>query len=509
MSRRSDTISAAVDVDSYDIAIIGGGINGACLFDLLCRRGYRTILLDKGDFAGGTSQASAMMIWGGLLYLRNLDILSVFNFSRSRDQMIRTMADWISPCRFRFLPTQKGMLSKLPILSALYLYWVIGCFNRKKPFVEARFPEQKHLLRRYNSLLFEEGMLRCSDCRFVLHWLTRKRSPQQSALNYCELKGGDYHTKERLWHLRARDRISSKDIEICSRVVINCGGVWTDRINRSMNIQSPFKHVFSKGVFIGFQRPEEQTTPLVFAQKEQNDVMLSIPWGPVSLWGPTEETVTDLEKGFQVTPGDIKFLLERYQHHMDSVPDRDDIISLRCGIRPLAVKKDYHKDQYPLDLSRSFKVAVDTDTPWISVYGGKITGCDHAAGVVADKVEKLVAPQFKQVEPVMEAGNPEQSCPTTHFPGLTAQSPTLKWCMEHEHCHTLADYLRRRTNIAQWVQREGLGKQNEYKDHLHSLCLTLADGDVGAADRELETYTRQVAIRFDRILDHIYRGGSS
>ena len=142
MSRRNDTISAAVDVDSYDIAIIGGGINGACLFDLLCRRGYRTILLDKGDFAGGTSQASAMMIWGGLLYLRNLDILSVFNFSRSRDQIIRNMADWISPCRFRFLPTQKGMLSKLPILSAMYLYWVIGCFNRKRPSVETHFPEQ-------------------------------------------------------------------------------------------------------------------------------------------------------------------------------------------------------------------------------------------------------------------------------------------------------------------------------------------------------------------------------
>ncbi|MEA2113758.1 MAG: FAD-dependent oxidoreductase [Thermodesulfobacteriota bacterium] len=503
MSRRSDTISAAVDGDNYDIAIIGGGINGACLFDLLCRRGYRTILIDKGDFAGGTSQASAMMIWGGLLYLRNLDILSVFNFSRSRDQMIRTMADWISPCRFRFLPTQKGLLSKLPILSAMYLYWVLGCFNRQKPSVEARFPGQEHLIRCTDSLLFEEGMLRCSDCRFVLHWLTRKRPPQQSALNYCELKGGDYNTKERLWHLKARDRISSKDIEICSRVVINCGGVWTDRINRSMNIQSPFKHVFSKGVFIGFQRPEEQTTPLVFAQKEQNDVMLSIPWGPVSLWGPTEDTVTDIERGFKVSADDIRFLLEQYQHHMNTIPDRDDIVSLRCGIRPLAVKKDYHKDEYPLDLSRSFKVAVDTDTPWISVYGGKITGCNHAADVVATKVATLAAPQLKQADPVMESGKTEQSCPTTHFPGLTAQSPTLEWCMEHEHCHTLADYLRRRTNIAQWVQREGLGRQSENRVHLRSLCLTLADGDAEAADRELDGYSQQVTTRFDRILEHV------
>ncbi len=502
MSRRDDTISAVGDGD-FDVAIIGGGINGACLYDLLCRKGYRTILLDKGDFAGGTSQASAMMIWGGLLYLKNMDIPSVFGFSRSRDQMIRNMTDWVSPCRFRFLPTQKGLLSKIPILSAMYLYWVIGCFNRKRPSIEARFPEQKHLVRPCDSLLFEEGMLHFSDCRFVLHWLTQNRSPQQLAINYCELMDGDYNKKEHLWHLRACDRIIKREVEICAKAVVNCGGVWTDRINDSMNIQSPFKHVFSKGVFVGLQRPDEDATPLIFAQKEHNDVILSIPWGPVSLWGPTEETVIDIEKGFKVTADDIRFLLEQYQHHMATVPDIDDIVSLRCGIRPLAVKKDYHKDSYPLDLSRNFKVVADTDVPWISVYGGKITGCDQAAGVVAGKVKTFVSPQVRQTDPVMGPSRLEQSCPTTNFPGLTKQVPTLEWCMEHEHCYTLADYLRRRTNIAQWVQREGLGKHDEYKDHLLSLSLTLTDGDVEAAEKELKTYSKKVTTGFDRILEQI------
>ena len=57
--------------NNFDITIIGGGINGASLYNKLVQEGYRVLLIDKGDFASGTSQASGMMIWGGLLYLRN------------------------------------------------------------------------------------------------------------------------------------------------------------------------------------------------------------------------------------------------------------------------------------------------------------------------------------------------------------------------------------------------------------------------------------------------------
>ena len=68
----------------FDIAIIGGGINGAAVYHQLCSQGYRVLLVDKADFGGGTSQASAMFIWGGVLYLRNLELLTVAKFCLSR-----------------------------------------------------------------------------------------------------------------------------------------------------------------------------------------------------------------------------------------------------------------------------------------------------------------------------------------------------------------------------------------------------------------------------------------
>ena len=72
---------AAIDACAgrFDAAIIGGGITGASLYDRMCREGYRVLLVDRGDFGSGTSQASAMMIWGGLLYLRQLDFGTVWN----------------------------------------------------------------------------------------------------------------------------------------------------------------------------------------------------------------------------------------------------------------------------------------------------------------------------------------------------------------------------------------------------------------------------------------------
>src|SRR4029453_7510057 len=115
----------------FDVAIIGGGIHGACLYHHLCSQGYRVLLADQGDFAGGTSQASAMMIWGGLLYLKNLDLGCVLKLSASRDRMIGGMKEWIRPQRFRIIPGRERNTAIVNI--ALYLYWLLGGFRRSRP----------------------------------------------------------------------------------------------------------------------------------------------------------------------------------------------------------------------------------------------------------------------------------------------------------------------------------------------------------------------------------------
>ena len=142
-SRRSQW--STLDQNVFDVAIIGGGINGACLYHHLCRAGFSVVLLDKGDFASGTSQGSAMMIWGGLLYLQNGDLSTVRRLCASRERMLEQMGDWVKPRRFRYVTTRDGSRSPGVVHAALYLYWLLGGCRRARPRKESEFPERGFL----------------------------------------------------------------------------------------------------------------------------------------------------------------------------------------------------------------------------------------------------------------------------------------------------------------------------------------------------------------------------
>ena len=233
---------------------------------------------------------------------------------------------------------------------------------------------------------------------------------------------------------------------------------------------------------------------------EHNDVISSIPWGPIKLWGPTETAIQDLESGFTASPNDIEFLLEHYNRRYRNTATRRDIVSFRCGVRPLAVDARYERNDYPLELSRRSRIAFDRSRAWISVYGSKLTGCENLAASVARDVERLIpVPQGVNGDWLVD----ESETPVCSFPGLGDELPTIDWCMRREYCCTLDDYLRRRTNIAQWVPREGLGRNDEHVPVLRDLCLELARGDERQAERRLQEYRNRVALRFDRVLNEV------
>ena len=485
----------------FDVTIVGGGVNGACLYDRLCRQGYRVALLDRGDFGSGTSQASAMMVWGGLLYLRSLDFRSVYNFSEARDRMISVMSNLVTPRLLRYCFSPGNLFGRYLILAGLYAYWTIGRFKRRRPALEECYPESKLLKKSVDSLVYEEAFLNTSDSRFVLQWITPHQPPDGVALNCCKIEGGAYRPAEQLWRIQVVDRLEKKEIELRSHLVVNCAGVWADTINAAFAIRSPYKHVFSKGVFINFPRQPEHLAPLIFEMGEHGDVLTSLPWGPVAMWGPTETAITELDEGFVATADDVRFLLDHRKRCLKEQSRKEDIVALRCGVRPLAVKSSFDSRVYPLELSRSFRIAVDPARPWISSYGGKLTGCSELASRVANKVRDFFpAPATGPAEHPQDSS---ESIPVIDFPGLSDPQPDPGWCRTREFCCTLDDYLRRRTNISQWVPRGGLGREDEHLPFLRTICLTLRDGDIAAADRELKAYRAKVTEQFDTVLQSV------
>jgi glycerol-3-phosphate dehydrogenase len=492
---RHETLQRLETEKDFDVVVIGGGINGACLFDSLCRQGYRVLLADKRDFASGTSQASGMMVWGGFLYLRNFDFPTVFKLSRDRDRIVNDKARWVTPETMRYLPSSSFGRARWWVQSGLWLYWLIGMGRRRAPGWEASFNELEMIKPGFvkGSLTFEEAVLDESDARFVFRWLCSPMHPGQAALNYCDVTGA-YNQADRFWHLDLKDDIGGSHYPIRARMIVNCAGVWTDQVNAGFGIASPFRHVFSKGVYLGIPRAGQHRSHLFFDLGEHGDVISLVPWGPVSLWGPTETAVKDISAGAAASNEDVDFLLEHYAKRFREPIGRRDIISLRCGLRPLVVDSRYQGDRYPLDLSRRQEVFADAQQPWISCYGGKITGCTRMASSAMDLISKAVMPtgQMRTADEVA-LPEPEQMA----FPGLSRPVVSAAWTARNESVCTLEDYLRRRTNIAQWIPRGGLGENDANVPLLQNIALQIAGGDAAAAQSSFASYREKVKHDFD------------
>ena len=91
------------------------------------------------------------------------------------------------------------------------------------------------------------------------------------------------------------------------------------------------------------------------------------------MWGPTETKVGDPEEGFVVEKEDLRFLLDQARRRLSGRIGAEDVVSMRCGLRPLAVPKGFHRDVYPLDLSRRHHVVAHEEKRALSLFGGKFT----------------------------------------------------------------------------------------------------------------------------------------
>jgi len=461
------------------------------------------LLVDKGDFASGTSQASGMMVWGGLLYLRNLDLRTVVSLSADRDHIIADKPDWMAPATMRYLPAVGYGRPKAWMQFGLWLYWLLGRGRRRAPTSTQQFSELALLQPGTvnGALTYEEAFLADSDARFAFRWMASHRRAGQYALNYCAISGS-YNTAGRRWQLRLHDSIDGVELDVHSAMVVNCAGVWTDEVNAAFGIETPFRHVFSKGVYLTLPRQAGHDSSLFFELGKHNDIITHVPWGPVALWGPTETAVTSIADGLAASSEDVDFLLEQYARRYRTPMTRSDIVSLRCGIRPLVVAHSYRSTVYPLDLSRRQEVVRDRLLPWISCYGGKLTGCSRMAALAMAQVERTLRPSghspatsLADVEPV-GCRAPQYA----RFTGLAEAVVAPAWSAQNEMCVTLDDYLRRRTNIAQWIPRGGLGVGDCHALQLQAIALELTGGDHAAAQRLFLAYQAKIIRELDPLL---------
>jgi glycerol-3-phosphate dehydrogenase len=153
-----------------------------------------------------------------------------------------------------------------------------------------------------------------------------------------------------------------------------------------------------------------------------------------------------------------------------------------------------------LELSRRSIVYPDRERPWITVYGGKLTGCRELAAQIRGQVGMRLgdAPNATGLTAATVA-----EMASTSFPGIDQPLPSPQWCRQHEFCCTLEDYLRRRTDIAQWQPRAGLGRDNANRQAVLAIAQALHGADAAAV---LDRYENKVGAPHDRLLAELTAG---
>jgi glycerol-3-phosphate dehydrogenase len=382
-----------LDGGTYDVLIVGGGINGAVSAAALASRGARVALVDRGDFAGFTSMHSSNLVWGGFKYMENYELRLVRNLCKSRNHLIRSYPANLREIRFlAALDNNSPYPAWFAGLGAT-AYWVIGSGFTKPPAVLStdKIHHREPVIRTDNILggiEYSDAYIVDNDSRFVFGFIRSALNSGAICANYVELQQAQQ--RDGMWHAQLRDTDGGREFEVTAKTVINAAGPFVDEINERHGISSKHKIVFSKGIHLIVPRLAENERVLAFFDDTQR-LFYVIPMGPCSVIGTTDDRVDDPVT--HVTKEDRDFLLGQINARLalDSPLTPKDIISARCGVRPLVVTADDDSSDEVDWTSLSRKHAMETDQAhnWVSIFGGKLTDCVNVGHEVCDEIAGL------------------------------------------------------------------------------------------------------------------------
>jgi glycerol-3-phosphate dehydrogenase len=393
-----DTFLDQLRDGTFDVFIVGGGINGAVCAASLAGRGAQVALVDRGDFGSFTSQESSNLVWGGFKYLENYELLLVRELCRSRNRLMRAYPDNIA--ELGFLAALDASSPYPPWFSELGAgaYWAIGSFRTRYPRllspedIRAEEPVIDTTSVR-GGIEYRDCHLRDNDARFVFSFVRSAVDAGATVANYVELVGAQ--RVDGRWLLRLRDAESGEELDCTARFLINAAGPFVDELNGELGVGTDHRVVYSKGIHLVVPRltTAEHERVLAFFDDTQR-LFYVLPMGNRSMIGTTDTRVDDPYT--EVTDEDRGFLLDQINKRLDlpSPLTADDVIAERCGVRPLVVSSS-GGDQREADwtsLSRKHEIEVDRRRCVITVFGGKLTDCLNVGEEVADAVESLGLP---------------------------------------------------------------------------------------------------------------------
>ncbi|MFT6907842.1 MAG: glycerol-3-phosphate dehydrogenase [Oleiphilaceae bacterium] len=384
----------------FDVAIVGAGINGAVAAAALSAKGVKVALIDKGDFAGFTSSNSSNLAWGGIKYLESHEYRLVNGLCKSRNLLMKSYPSTVKEIRF-LTSIQKGF--RMPV-SFVYLgtilYWVFGRFITRAPTLlsRKRIEEVEQVINTSSiqgGFEYSDCYLYDNDARFVFNFVRSAMNYGCIAANYVEAV--ESHREADCWKITAKDVISGNTFVISARCLINAGGPLADTLNEVSKEVTEHHHLFSKGIHLIVDRVTQSQKVLTFFASDGR-LFFVIPMGPKTCIGTTD---TQVNVPFtQVTEEDRQFVLSNANTllRLEKPLTTSDIISERCGVRPLAQEKEGEGIADWVKLSRKHAIDMNSKTKHLTIFGGKLTDCINVGDEVVELIKQfgVAVPYFSR-----------------------------------------------------------------------------------------------------------------
>lgn len=360
--------------ETFDIVIIGGGITGAGIALDASARGLKVCLVEKNDFASGTSNKSTKLIHGGLRYLKNFEI-SLVRESGSERAIVHNLAPHLVTPQKMLLPlVEGGTYGKLMTALGLRVYDFLAdvkSSDRRKMLDKQDTLNKEPLLNKQEVIgggLYAE--YRTDDARLTIEVLKKAASLGATIINYCEMVSFNYNKNSKIESLNCTDLNTERTFIITAKSYLSAAGPWVDKIRKKDNSINKRGLHLTKGVHLVFPFEKLPVKQSIYFDVADGRMIFAIPRGKVTYVGTTDTDYSGNLERIVVTKQDATYLLNAINNTFQSVNlTINDIESNWAGLRPLIQEANKSASE----LSRKDEIFI-SDSGLISMAGGKLTG---------------------------------------------------------------------------------------------------------------------------------------
>lgn len=460
----------------WDVVVIGGGASGLGVAVDAASRGLKTLLIERDDFAKGTSSRSTKLVHGGVRYLAQGDISLVFEALKERG-ILKNNAPHLFENRKFIIPNYRWWGGA---------FYTIGLKVYDKMSGDLGLGASEHISKEevmkyipnliaedlYGGVMYHDGQF--DDSRLAINLAQTVVNSGGAVVNYMEVKDLLKDEQGIITGVKVGDHETKETHSIHCKTVVNATGVFVDGILQMDEENHENIVVPSQGVHLILGKeflPENYA--IMIPRTSDGRVLFAVPWHEKVILGTTDTPVTEPANEPIALEEEIDFILETAKEYLVKAPQRKDVLSVFAGLRPLAAipRKNKNKSQKTKEISRSHKVFV-SPSQLITVIGGKWTTYRQMGEDVVNQVAKLLetsvghsitenlaihgstnaidfsqhwhvyGSDLAQIQEIMEE-NPEWATPIhRELPYTQAE---VIWAVRNEMARTIEDVLARRT----------------------------------------------------------------